>query len=136
MSMLMTGLWLHALLWEAHWSARACLFIINTLCTVLLCALLCFAQITLLMLTFYYNTHLILYLSYCLALCCYTPANCSRKSRPDSGPEPSRFVVRISSAYSRSSNLIPFSPSGLRDPRDFKKQRSIPRIEGDAEGLM
>ena len=71
------------------------------------------------MLTFYYNIHLILYLSFCLALCCYIPANCSRKSCPDSGPGPSRVVVRISSAYSRSSNLIPFSPSGLRDPRGF-----------------
>ena len=64
-----------------------------------------------------------LYPSYCLALYCNSPADNSHKSCPDSGPGPSRFVVRISGAYSRSSNLIPFSPSGLRDPRGFTWQK-------------
>ena len=69
-----------------------------------------------------FNTCLIPHLSHCLALCCNSPADCSYKSHHDSGSDPSRVLVRISGencAYSRFSNLIPFSPSGLRDPRGF-----------------
>ena len=88
---------------------------------VLLCYMLCFSQITLFIICF--NIYVILHLYYCLALCCYFPTECSRKSRPDSGPEPSRVVVRISCAYSRSSNLIPFSSSGFWDPRGFTINR-------------
>ena len=83
---------------------------------VLLCYMLYFVQIILQILTICINICLISHLSYCLALCCNSPADCSYKGHPDSGSDPSRAVVKISCAYSRFSNLIPFSPSGLRDP--------------------
>ena len=112
--MLVTVWRLHVLLWEARWCARACLLIVYSF-VLLCCVLLLFRS--LLMLTFYYNIHLILHLSFCWTVCCYIPANCSHKSRSDSGPGPSRGVVKFSCAYSRSSSLIPFSPSGLRNSR-------------------
>jgi len=63
------------------------------------------------------NIYLFLHLFCWLALYCCSLTDCSHKSHPDSGSGPSRGVVRISCAYSRFSNLIPFSPCGLRDPR-------------------
>ena len=79
--------------------------------------MLYFVQIILQILTICLNICLISHLSYCLAWCCNSPADCSYRGHPDSGSDPSRAVVKISSAYSWSSNFIPFSPSGLRDPR-------------------
>jgi len=34
-------------------------------------------------------------------------------------------VVKILCAYSRSSNLIPFSPGGLRDPRVHQNTKNV-----------
>ena len=103
-----------------------------SLSTTLYCFATCFTVlITLYILTFCYNIYLILHLSYCLALCSNSPADCSHKSHPDSGSDPSRVLVKISGencAYFRFSNLIPFSPSGLRDPRVHYQKKS-PRNE-------
>jgi len=92
--------------------------------------MLYFVQIILQILIICFNICLISHLSYCLALYCNSPADCSYKSYPDSESDPSRVLVRISGencAYSRYSNLIPLSPSGLRHPGGFsfhKKQES------------
>ena len=112
--------------WAHVESACARLFIIYYF--VLFCYMLYCVLTTLQILTFCHNICFILHLSYCLALCCNSPADCSHKSHPDPGSDPSRGVVKISCAYSWFSNLIPFSPSGLRDPRVQTETRRFGRI--------
>ena len=115
MSMFVIAVWPHALLLGACWSVCPRLFVIYYFGIV--CYMLHFVQIILQILIICLNICLSSNQSYCLALCCNFPADCSYKGHADSGSDPSRAVVKISCASSRSSNLIPFSSGGLRDTR-------------------
>ena len=101
---------------------HACLLLIIF---VLLYSMLCLVQIALHLLIICINTYLFVHLCSCLALCRNIPADCFHKSHPDSESDPSRARVRIYSANSRFSNLIPFSPLGLIDLR-FHHCMSVP----------